>query len=91
MSIISTLDTILLSILPVFTELGGKLFIRPVIGWILCPARHTVTGLLPYADPDGRAALRRAIWLNRLFQTVPTKAQWKKLTMLLVQALERAA
>jgi hypothetical protein len=40
---------------------------------------------------DARAALRRAIWLNRLFQTVPTKAQWKKLTMLLVHALARAA
>jgi hypothetical protein len=54
MSIVSTLETILLSVLPVFTEPGGKLFIRLVMGWILCPSRHTVTGLLPYADPDGR-------------------------------------
>jgi hypothetical protein len=189
MSIVSTLETILLSVLPVFTDSGGKLFIRLMVGWILCPSRHTVTGLLPYTDPDGqekddffvttdlalapatvasefanrwpiedtfrnvkqylgaehpqcwkargperaaafvyflygvvwlwyirhghastklpkmpwyrqkatpsfadaRAALRRAIWLNRLFQTVPTKAQWKKLTMLLVHALDRAA
>jgi hypothetical protein len=54
MSIVSTLETILLSVLPVFTDSGGKLFIRLMVGWILCPSRHTVTGLLPYTDPDGQ-------------------------------------
>jgi hypothetical protein len=54
MSIVSTLETILLSVLPVFTDSGGKLFIRLMVGWVLCPSRHTVTGLLPYTDPDGR-------------------------------------
>jgi len=53
MPMISTLEAILLSVLPVFTEPGGKLFLRLVVGWALCPSRHTVTGLLPYADPDG--------------------------------------
>ena len=53
MPVISTLEAILLSVLPVFTQPGGQLFLRLVIGWIICPARHTVTGILGYADPDG--------------------------------------
>lgn len=53
MPIISTLEAILLSVLPVFTHPSGQLFLRLVAGWIVCPSRHTVTGILAYADPDG--------------------------------------
>jgi len=53
MPVISTLEAILLSVLPVFTQPSGQLFLRLVVGWIVCPARHTVTGILSYADPDG--------------------------------------
>ena len=53
MPIVSTLEAILLSVLSVFTEPSRQLFLRLVTGWIVCPGRHTVTGLLPYADPDG--------------------------------------
>ena len=53
MPVISTLEAILLSVLPVFTQPSGQLFLRLVIGWIVCPSRHTVTGILSYADPDG--------------------------------------
>jgi len=53
MPVVSTLEAILLSVLPVFTQPGGPLFLRLVVGWIVCPTRHTVTGILSYADPDG--------------------------------------
>jgi len=53
MPIVSTLDGILLSVLPVFTEPSGQVFLRLVVGWVLCPTRRTVTGIVPFADPDG--------------------------------------
>ena len=36
---------------PVFTELAFIICIRLVSGWILCPARRTITGRYPFADP----------------------------------------
>ena len=54
MPVISTLKAILLSVLPVFTEPSGRLFLRLVAGWVVCPSRRTVTGILSYADPDGQ-------------------------------------
>ena len=53
MPIVSTLQGILLSVLPVFTQPSGQVFLRLVVGWVLCPTRRTVTGIIPYADPDG--------------------------------------
>ena len=53
MPIVSTLQGILLSVLPVFTQPSGQVFLRLVVGWVLCPTRRTVTGTIPYADPDG--------------------------------------
>jgi hypothetical protein len=47
------MEAILLSVLPVFTQPGSQLFLRLVAGWVVCPSRHTVTGILSYADPDG--------------------------------------
>lgn len=53
MPIVSTLHAILLSVLPVFMVPSGPVFLRLVVGWVLCPTRRTVTGIIPYADPDG--------------------------------------
>jgi hypothetical protein len=40
---------------------------------------------------DARAALRQALWHQRLFQTVACKAQMRKLSALVIRALARAA
>ena len=39
-----------------FTVPGGKIFVQLLNGWILCAVRRTVSGILPFADPDGRHA-----------------------------------
>lgn len=53
---ISTWPSLILHFLSHFTLPGGKIFTRLVNGWILCTARRTVTGILPFADPRGRHA-----------------------------------
>ena len=35
----------------VFTTPAGDIFQALIRGWILCPSRRTVTGMIPYADP----------------------------------------
>jgi hypothetical protein len=35
----------------VFTTPNSIARIRLVTGWMLCPARHTITGIYPFADP----------------------------------------
>ncbi len=69
----------------VFTTPGGEIFFRLLTGWVLCTARHTITGILPFADPDGRHAhdafhrfLAKARW--------DMNAVWQCLTNLLVAA-----
>jgi hypothetical protein len=52
MSCISTLEDLLLSLIPVFTSPSADLFRALVVGWTLCPTRRTVTALIPFADPD---------------------------------------
>jgi hypothetical protein len=36
---------------PVFTKPAFITCIRLVMGWILCPARRSITGMYPFADP----------------------------------------
>ena len=57
---------------PVFTGPTFATCIRLVAGWILCPARRTITGVYPFADPTrGRCVeiyhhfFRSAAWLQR--------------------------
>lgn len=73
MPVIPTLEAILSSVLPVFSQPGGQLFLRLVVGWIVCPTRHTVTAMLWYGDPDGLRShdsyhrfLRAASWCVKL-------------------------
>lgn len=76
MTIVATLHAIVLSVLPVFTQPGGQVFLRLVVGWVLCPTRRTITGIIPYADPDGLRShdayhrfLRGAAWcVHALFR-----------------------
>lgn len=70
----STLNDIILSLMPVFTEPSGNIFQAFIRGWMLCPSRRTVTGIIPYADPLFERAhdayhrfLRCSAWATELF------------------------
>ena len=39
-----------------FTQPGRLIVMRLTTGWILCTVKRTVTGMLPFADPDGTHA-----------------------------------
>jgi hypothetical protein len=56
---------------PVFTKPAFVTCIRLVAGWILCPARRTITGIYPFADPKRENCVQRyhyffraAAWLQ---------------------------
>jgi hypothetical protein len=55
-TIIATWTSLIQPFLIFFTQPGGVIFTRLISGWVLCTVRRTVTGMLPYADPDGRQA-----------------------------------
>jgi hypothetical protein len=54
MPIPSTLAEILLSLLPAFTSPSAMIFRELLVAWFVCPGRRTITGMLPFADPEGR-------------------------------------
>jgi hypothetical protein len=83
-SAISTWTVLIQQFFPVFTAPGAQIFLSLVCGWVLCTGRHTLTGILPFADPRGTHAhdafhrfLPDARW------NVDTL--WKLLTLLLVK------
>jgi hypothetical protein len=56
---------------PVFTKPAFITCIRLVAGWILCPARRTITGMYPFVDPEREKRVdiyhyffRAASWLQ---------------------------
>ena len=84
-STVSTWTALIQQFFPVFTAPGAPIFLALVTGWVLCTGRHTLTGMVPFADPVGRHAhdafhrfLPDARW--------NMDALWKLLTILLVQA-----
>jgi len=52
----SAWDTIIQYFFPIFTVPTTEIFLNLVTGWVLCTARHTITGILPFADPNGQRA-----------------------------------
>jgi hypothetical protein len=52
----SAWEAIVIQFFPIFTEPTAAVFLRLITGWVLCPARRTVTGMYPFADPKGRRA-----------------------------------
>lgn len=50
-TVISTWTDIIQQFFPIFTAPGAEIFSRLMTGWILCTARRTITGILPFADP----------------------------------------
>ena len=50
----SAWDAIILNFSPVFTQPTFQVFTNLITGWILCTCRHTVTGIMPFAEPKGK-------------------------------------
>jgi DDE superfamily endonuclease len=69
---------------PAFTTPTAQIFLALVNGWVLCTRRRTITGILPFADPDGRHAHDAFHRLVREGRWKP-ETLWKLLTVLLVQ------
>lgn len=82
---ISTWTSLIQQFFSDFTVPGAQVFLGLLAGWVLCTGRHTITGILPFADPKGQHAhdafhrfLPDARW--------DMNALWKLLTILLVKA-----
>ncbi len=69
---------------PVFTQPTAQVFLRLVTGWVLCTGRRTITGIIPFADPE---SIRSHDIYHRFF----SKARWdpERLWKLLAQLLVR--
>jgi hypothetical protein len=68
---------------PVFTQPTAEVFIRLATGWVLCSARRTITGIVPFADPDGWRSHDR---YHRFFHGAWSLAAfWRFLAVLLVE------
>ena len=88
-SITSTWPELLGQFFSAFTKPGAKIFSNLIAGWVLCTARRTITGILPFADPMNsrvRDAYHRffpdARWaMSRL---------WQKLTLTLIALVPKA-
>lgn len=83
-SAISTWTVLIQQFFPVFTGPGAQIFLALATGWVLCTGRRTLTGILPFADPERQHAhdafhrfLPDARW--------NMDALWKRLTLLLVK------
>lgn len=50
----SAWEAIILNFSPVFTQPTAYIFINLITGWILCTARRTITGIMPFAEPKGK-------------------------------------
>jgi len=53
---ITTWTSIIQQFFHLFTAPGASIFRRLLEGWVLCTVRRTVTGMLPFADPQGERA-----------------------------------
>ena len=68
----------------VFTQPGARVFARLVTGWVLCTARRTITGIVPFADPMN---IRAHDAYHRFFPDGKWKMSrlWWRLTLMLVK------
>lgn len=83
-TIISTWQTIIQQFFPIFTAPTAQIFMTLVTGWVLCTAKRTITGILPFADPQGSRAHDA---YHRFFPDASwvTSELFKLLTILLVK------
>ena len=80
----SAWEAIILQFLSAFTEPTSQIFINLMTGWILCTARRTITGMLPFADPFAKHAHDA---YHRFFSDAKWDMTelWHMLTLMLVQ------
>ena len=71
---------------PIFTTPTAQIFLRLITGWILCTARRTVTGIIPFADPLN---LHTHDAYHRFFPNArwDMSRLWRLLALLLIQTL----
>jgi len=55
-NITSTWTELIQQFFPIFTTPTARIFVRLMAGWILCTVRRTITGILPFADPQNKQA-----------------------------------
>ena len=79
----SAWDAIILNFSPLFIQPTAHIFINLITGWILCTCRHTITGILPFAEPKGK---RPHDAYHRLFPKSRWQPAhlWKVLAQLLI-------
>jgi hypothetical protein len=67
----------------IFTKPSAKVFLHLVTGWVLCTARRTITGILPFADP---VCQRAHDAYHRFFPDArwALSQLWRTLTLILV-------
>jgi len=82
-TISSTWSELLGHFFQIFTKPGSKIFFTLMTGWILCTARRTITGILPFADPMCKHAYDA---YHRFFPDArwAMSQLWRTLTMILV-------
>jgi hypothetical protein len=82
--IISAWTDIIQYFFPIFTAPTAKIFINLLSGWVLCTAKHTITGILPFAEPDRHRAHDA---YHRFFPDASWAMSelWRFLTILLVK------
>lgn len=80
LTLIPTLMPILQNFSGVFTQPNFHCFCQLFGGFILCPARRTITAAIPFADP--KAKYHHSRWPN-FFR----KARWKIATMIRIWAI----
>jgi len=82
LTLTSAWDAIILNFSHIFTQPTAHIFINLINGWILCTARRTITGIIPFANPKNK---RPHDTYHRLFP----KSRWQpaQLWKLLAQML----
>ena len=83
--------TLLLSVAaPAFTQPSFGIFSDLVAAWVCCPSRHTITGLIGIADPEGRRAHDA---YHRFFRAGAWRPElaWKAIATAAVRALYAGA
>jgi len=87
--IISAWTDLIQYFFPIFTAPTAKIFLNLVSGWVLCTAKHTVTGILPFAEPDRQRAHDA---YHRFFPDAcwSMSKLWRFLTKLLLRLFYRA-
>jgi hypothetical protein len=81
---IATWTILVQSFCSAFTAPTTQTFVALLSGWVLCTGRRTITGMIPFADPQGRQAHDA---FHRFFPAARWQMDtlWKLLTLLLVQ------